>query len=429
MADDAARMPTVFVSYASEDREAARRIGAALPGYGLEVWYDESELGGGDAWDQKIRRQIRECDYFMALVSARTESRREGYFRREWRLAAERTLDMADDHPFLLPVTIDDTEATNARVPEKFQSVQWLKVPDGIPTAALEAACRRLAAGRNAPMPARKSFHPGGGASHPLSQPGASVAGEPSEPVEPSRRSKAGKSLSPFVATPFPVHDPKQSVRFGFEILGWLFRNGYELFKRFPRWVRWALIVWAVVALLSRKETIHGDDREVDRDTQKIQDVANQYKKDPSMNLAKLGALVAQEFGDTAEGQGVSVLTLPFAGPAGDAAAATLADSAFAQTYTRMSVARHARLVAADAPASSCALDVLLAQGGAKHSQYVLCGLIDGTGPAQALSITLAEIKRGKVVWSDRYPVSVADPAQIAVDVVAHVPKTVDEDD
>ena len=101
--------PTVFLSYASEDRQAARLIGDALPAYGLEVWYDESELGGGDAWDQKIRRQIRECDYFMALVSAHTESRHEGYFRREWRLAVERTLDMADDHLFLLPIVIDDT--------------------------------------------------------------------------------------------------------------------------------------------------------------------------------------------------------------------------------------------------------------------------------------------------------------------------------
>jgi hypothetical protein len=427
MADEEPRTPTVFVSYASEDREAARRIGAALPGYGLEVWYDESELGGGDAWDQKIRRQIRECDYFMALVSARTESRREGYFRREWRLAAERTLDMADDHPFLLPVTIDDTEATSARVPEKFQSVQWLKVPDGNPTAALEAVCRRLAAGRNAPSAPRRSFHPGGSSSHPLSQPG--VASEPSEPSEPSPPAKRGKPLPPFVATPFPVHDPKQSVRFGFEVLGWVFRNASELFKRFPRWVRWGIIIWVVVALLSRKDTIRINEREVPRESQKIEDVAKEYQKDPSMNLAKLGALVAQEFGDAVEGKGVSVLTLPFAAPANDAAAATLADTAFAQTYTRMSVARHARLVAADVPATSCALDVLLAQGRAKHTQYVLCGLIDGAGPVQALSVTLADIKGGKVRWSNRYPVSGATAAQIALDVVAQVPKPLDDDD
>lgn len=139
--------PTVFLSYASQDRQAALSLCDALPGYGLEVWYDESDLTGGDAWDQKIRRQIRECDFFMPVISAQTEARPEGYFRREWRLAVERTLDMADDHTFLLPVVIDDTRETGARVPDRFLTVQWTRVPGGKPTAALEALCRRLVAG------------------------------------------------------------------------------------------------------------------------------------------------------------------------------------------------------------------------------------------------------------------------------------------
>src|SRR5580693_616079 len=150
--ETAAPRPTVFLSYASEDRQIARLIGDTLPGYGLEVWYDESELGGGEAWDQKIRKQIRECDYFMAIVSAQTEARHEGYFRREWRLAVERTLDMADDHLFLLPVVIDDTDQARARVPEKFLAVQWLRLPGGQPTPALEALCRRILSG-GAPEP------------------------------------------------------------------------------------------------------------------------------------------------------------------------------------------------------------------------------------------------------------------------------------
>ena len=48
----------VFLSYASQDAEAARRIGEGLRAAGIEVWLDQSELRGGDAWDQKIRRQI-----------------------------------------------------------------------------------------------------------------------------------------------------------------------------------------------------------------------------------------------------------------------------------------------------------------------------------------------------------------------------------
>jgi hypothetical protein len=51
----------VFLSYASQDAEAARRICEALRAAGIEVWFDRSELRGGDAWDQSIRRQIREC--------------------------------------------------------------------------------------------------------------------------------------------------------------------------------------------------------------------------------------------------------------------------------------------------------------------------------------------------------------------------------
>ena len=114
--DDSRPKPSVFLSYASEDRQLVQTIRDALPGLGLDVWYDESELGGGEAWDQKIRRQIRECDFFMPVISARTEARAEGYFRREWRFAVERTLDMADDHVFLVPVVIDNTVGETARV-------------------------------------------------------------------------------------------------------------------------------------------------------------------------------------------------------------------------------------------------------------------------------------------------------------------------
>jgi len=152
------RPPSVFLSYASEDRPAVRSIRDALSAAGIEVWYDENELDGGDAWDQKIRRQIRACNYFMPIISATTEARPEGYFRREWRLAVERTLDMADDHTFLLPVVIDDTSEAGARVPERFVAVQWLKAPGGQPTPALEALCRRIMSGKKPiPPPAERS--------------------------------------------------------------------------------------------------------------------------------------------------------------------------------------------------------------------------------------------------------------------------------
>jgi len=41
----------VFLSYASEDSEAAKRICEALRAADIEVWFDQSELRGGDVWD------------------------------------------------------------------------------------------------------------------------------------------------------------------------------------------------------------------------------------------------------------------------------------------------------------------------------------------------------------------------------------------
>lgn len=80
----------VFLSYASQDAEVAQRICAVLRQAGLEVWIDQSELRGGDAWDTSIRRQIRECALFIPLISLNTNTRSEGYFRLEWKLAVDR---------------------------------------------------------------------------------------------------------------------------------------------------------------------------------------------------------------------------------------------------------------------------------------------------------------------------------------------------
>ena len=74
----------IFLSYASQDAEAARRICEALRAAGLEVWFDQSELRGGDAWDALIRKQIKECALFVPMISASTNARSEGYFRLEW---------------------------------------------------------------------------------------------------------------------------------------------------------------------------------------------------------------------------------------------------------------------------------------------------------------------------------------------------------
>ena len=134
----------VFISYASQDAEAASSLAGAIRESGVDVWLDQSELRGGDAWDEKLRQQIAECQLFVPIISAATEARREGYFRIEWKLAAERTYGIADGTPFLMPVVIDATNEQRALVPKEFRRVHWSRLSDGTATPDFLSRITRL---------------------------------------------------------------------------------------------------------------------------------------------------------------------------------------------------------------------------------------------------------------------------------------------
>jgi TIR domain len=401
-ADPSRRPPSVFLSYASEDRQAAQVIRDALPALGLEVWYDESALNGGDAWDQKIRRQIRECDFFMPVVSAQTEARHEGYFRREWRLAVERTLDMADDHTFLLPVVIDDTPEIGARVPEKFLAVQWLRLPGGRPTAAFEALCRRLAGGQGiAPLPAKKA---------------------PESPARP--RSQPIREYPEF-----PREEPGQRTRFWVHVAGWSLSSAWIFFNRFPKWVRFFVYIWLAATVLSRgctspKEHSAKMSPAAAKKLEALSDTVGGGSD--KADLAKLGELIA---GAAKKRSARSpLLAIPFSAPAGDPAARKLADSIFALVYGRVAISHHGQVGLTDEPLPSLDSEVAVERGRAKHSTYVLYGGVDNQSAEQRFTVKIVSVEDRDVVWSDSYPVAGADPAKIAAAVDAKVPSLEDPD-
>ncbi|HWA28573.1 MAG TPA: TIR domain-containing protein [Lacunisphaera sp.] len=152
----------VFLSYASQDAEVAKRIADALRTCGIEVWFDQSELRGGDAWDQKIRRQIKECALFMPVISPNTNARPEGYFRLEWKLAVDRSHLMADDQPFLFPIVVGDIDDATARVPDKFRDVQWTRLRlDETPGELAARVTRLLSVGVGASLAEARGRAPG----------------------------------------------------------------------------------------------------------------------------------------------------------------------------------------------------------------------------------------------------------------------------
>lgn len=98
--------PTVFLSYASENGDAARRLADALVGLGFgDVWFDKRKLITGDDWSDRIEDAIEHCDFFLPVLSREADGRREGVFWEEWRKAVARAMRVND--AFLLPVGID----------------------------------------------------------------------------------------------------------------------------------------------------------------------------------------------------------------------------------------------------------------------------------------------------------------------------------
>jgi len=403
------RQPTVFLSYASADREAARALKDALPAFGLEVWYDESELGGGEQWDQKIRKQIRECDYFMPLISAQTEARHEGYFRREWRLAVERTLDMADDHPFLLPIVIDDTGQSGARVPEKFFTIQWLKVPAGRPTPALEALCRRLVSGEAmAQKPA-----------------GASQA----------RVAKAGSPTIPPQYPEFPAQRSGSKAEYWLHVFGWACKSAWIFFNQLPRWVRGFVYTWLVIVLMSRgcssDDRPHSSSKISPEEAKELHQISDTYhgsldKKDIS-NLARQIARITSDDAAETPAERSPLLAMPFTAPAGNADASKLADATFAQVYGKMAISHHGRVGLSPESVPCVDIKTAVEKGRLNHSRYVLCGAIGTDAATQVLNIKMAKVSDGTILWSKSYPVAGADPAKIAAEVNSQVPSLEEE--
>jgi TolB-like protein len=151
----------VFLSYASQDAEAAQKICEALRAAGIEVFLDQSELRGGDAWDQKIRREIQDCALFIPVISANTASRHEGYFRLEWDLADQRTHMIARSRVFMVPVCLDATTEVAADVPESFKRAQWTRLPGGETPPAFVKRIKRLLSPEPSPLSAVSGAAPG----------------------------------------------------------------------------------------------------------------------------------------------------------------------------------------------------------------------------------------------------------------------------
>ncbi|MGH8627214.1 MAG: toll/interleukin-1 receptor domain-containing protein [Gammaproteobacteria bacterium] len=108
-------IPTVFLSYAHEDRPEATRLYADLTAAGLPVWFDQESLLPGQQWKPAIRTAIRNSRFFVALMSSRSSMKR-GFVNREFAEAFEVLEEFAESAVFLIPVRLDDCEPAHSRL-------------------------------------------------------------------------------------------------------------------------------------------------------------------------------------------------------------------------------------------------------------------------------------------------------------------------
>jgi hypothetical protein len=61
--------PSVFLSYAHEDKDLAQALADGLKTKGMRVWVDENGLLAGDSLIEQISTAVAGVDYFCTLVS------------------------------------------------------------------------------------------------------------------------------------------------------------------------------------------------------------------------------------------------------------------------------------------------------------------------------------------------------------------------
>lgn len=411
--------PTLFISYASEDREAARKLRDALNAHDIDVWYDEDELTGGDAWDQKIRRRIRECDYFMPVISDATQARREGYFRREWRQAAERTLDMADDVMFLVPVNISNVPEIGARVPERFQQVHWTRCPGGESNPNLEELCRQVLTGEEAPSAPQSKAAP----SHPVY--GKSASPQPS-------KGKKGKALPPYPDQPQRAADEPAWLHV-FNLLVWVVRCAYRAYQGFPRILRWLVIIWFITFLFSQGDTgddskrnppapddpnpVGGESAGADGISNDLLETAQELRN--VEGFGKFGRIIGA-VADAAQAGRPLVLT-PFVYNSTEATNEDFTQKVFNQMLQSIRVTR-----ADEVAVSPSALGVapssadVLARIARTESRFLLTGWveIEAADNSAHFELALHSTDSPSLIWSQRYAIANTDAASIVDDIL-----------
>ena len=119
----------LFISYASNDRPFVRLIKDEFEKQGVEVFFDDDDLRAGDRYNQKIKKYITNCNYFLPIISKHSLNKERYVYDKEWRRAF--FLDEDNSDSFLRPFIIDpEISKSDTRIPNEIRQVHIEKITD-----------------------------------------------------------------------------------------------------------------------------------------------------------------------------------------------------------------------------------------------------------------------------------------------------------
>lgn len=116
---------SVFISYATPDRERVTAVARMLMARGINVWMDHLRLRPGQHWDFEIKRALDRASIVLVFASHSSVSRR-GYVQREIRTTVDKAKEKLLGDIYLIPVLLDD----ELEYPEALREWQAVRLSD-----------------------------------------------------------------------------------------------------------------------------------------------------------------------------------------------------------------------------------------------------------------------------------------------------------
>jgi len=109
------KLSKVFISYAKEDTDIAKILYNDLNSCGVQTWIDCENLLPGQNWKITIEKAIKECSYFIALLSSNSVSK-TGFIQNELKISLDILSSIPPNKIFVIPVRVDECIPSDDRL-------------------------------------------------------------------------------------------------------------------------------------------------------------------------------------------------------------------------------------------------------------------------------------------------------------------------